>query len=57
MDDLPIERWCNGAPEEIPPARHGADWHGFYARTGRMPLDFSSNVNPLGMSPAARIAR
>ena len=40
----------------VAPARHGADWHAYFAQTGIMPLDFSSNVNPLGMSPAARLA-
>lgn len=35
---------------------HGGDVEGYRARFGREPIDASANVNPLGMSPAARIA-
>lgn len=36
--------------------RHGGDVFTFEAEYGRMPLDFSANTNPLGMSPKARSA-
>ena len=32
---------------------HGGDWSGFLKKRGHMPLDFSANVSPLGMSPSA----
>ncbi len=32
---------------------HGGDWSGFFWERGHMPLDFSANVSPLGMSPSA----
>ncbi|MBS5451214.1 MAG: aminotransferase class I/II-fold pyridoxal phosphate-dependent enzyme [Coriobacteriia bacterium] len=35
---------------------HGGDVVTYRERFGREPLDFSANSNPLGMSPAARIA-
>lgn len=35
---------------------HGGDWAGFEREYGRAPLDFSANVNPLGMPPGARAA-
>lgn len=41
---------------EMPMTRHGGAWEEYRERFGREPLDFSANVNPLGMSPAARAA-
>lgn len=41
---------------EMPKTRHGGAWEEYRERFGRDPLDFSANVNPLGMSPAARAA-
>ena len=35
---------------------HGGDWAGFEIEYGRQPLDFSMNVNPLGISEAVREA-
>ena len=28
---------------------HGGDWFGFEIKHGKAPLDFSANINPLGM--------
>lgn len=42
------------APVALP--AHGGDVEGYRARYGRDPIDASANVNPLGMSSAARIA-
>ncbi|MCH5339889.1 MAG: aminotransferase class I/II-fold pyridoxal phosphate-dependent enzyme [Acetatifactor sp.] len=36
--------------------KHGGDRMGFLEEYGREPLDFSVNVNPLGMSPMAAMA-
>ncbi len=44
---------CDGAGE-IPP--HGGDILTFEERYGRVPVDFSANTNPLGLSPMAREA-
>lgn len=48
------------SPSRRLPARplpaHGGDVEGYRARFGKEPIDASANVNPLGMSPAARIA-
>ena len=33
--------------------KHGGDWSGFLNERGLIPLDFSANVSPLGMPPAA----
>ncbi len=35
---------------------HGGDWAGFEAEYGRLPLDFSSNVSPLGLPDGVRAA-
>lgn len=35
---------------------HGGDWAGFEMEYGREPLDFSMNVNPIGMSMHVRYA-
>lgn len=35
---------------------HGGDWAGFEIEYGRQPLDFSMNVNPLGISKAVQEA-
>ena len=35
---------------------HGGDWAGFEMEYGRQPLDFSMNVNPLGISKAVQEA-
>lgn len=35
---------------------HGGDWAGFEARYGRIPLDFSANVSPLGVPDGVRRA-
>lgn len=35
---------------------HGGNVHAYLAQTGRMPLDFSANINPLGLPPAVRAA-
>ena len=35
---------------------HGGDWAGFEARHGRIPLDFSVNVSPLGVPDGVRRA-
>ena len=35
---------------------HGGDWAGFEIEYGRQPLDFSMNVNPLGISKAMQEA-
>lgn len=35
---------------------HGGDWAGFAAEYGAMPLDFSSNVSPLGVPDGVRRA-
>lgn len=35
---------------------HGGDVHRYQARFGSAPLDFSANINPLGMPQAARAA-
>ena len=35
---------------------HGGDWSGFEARYGRIPLDFSVNVSPLGVPDGVRRA-
>lgn len=40
----------------MPGLRHGGDTLAYRERFGRDPLDFSANTNPLGMSPAARVA-
>lgn len=40
-----------------PPALvHGGDWAGFEGEYGRPPLDFSSNVSPLGLPEGVRAA-
>ena len=35
---------------------HGGDWAGFYAAHGTLPLDFSSNISPLGLPDGVREA-
>ena len=35
---------------------HGGDWAGFMAQYGRMPLDFSANISPLGLPDGVRRA-
>ena len=35
---------------------HGGDWAGFQQAYGRLPLDFSINLNPLGTPPGVREA-
>ena len=35
---------------------HGGDWAGFLDRCGRMPLDFSASVSPLGLPAGVREA-
>ena len=35
---------------------HGGDWAGFEAEYGTLPLDFSSNVSPLGLPPRVQKA-
>ena len=40
----------------VAPAAHGGDVLTYRERYGADPLDFSANSNPLGISPAARIA-
>ena len=35
---------------------HGGDWAGFERRYGRLPLDFSASVSPLGLPEGARRA-
>ncbi|MEG0912223.1 MAG: threonine-phosphate decarboxylase [Oscillospiraceae bacterium] len=35
---------------------HGGDIHGFYEENGYMPLDFSANINPLGLPESVRAA-
>lgn len=35
---------------------HGGDWAGYASKYGQMPLDFSSNVSPLGLPEAVRRA-
>ncbi len=39
-----------------PSLTHGGDWAGFAMEYGKEPLDFSMNVNPLGMSMHVRYA-
>ncbi len=38
------------------PLTHGGDWAGFEMEYGRAPLDFSMNVNPLGIAPDVQAA-
>jgi len=38
------------------PLTHGGDWAGYQAEYGREPLDFSSNVSPLGLPEGVRAA-
>ncbi|MBR2782794.1 MAG: aminotransferase class I/II-fold pyridoxal phosphate-dependent enzyme [Firmicutes bacterium] len=35
---------------------HGGDWAGFVSEYGKLPLDFSSNISPLGLSPRVKQA-
>ncbi len=35
---------------------HGGDWAGFFREYGRLPLDFSANISPLGMPEGVRQA-
>ena len=37
-------------------ARHGGDIYAYQEQFGHVPLDFSANINPLGMPPAAKRA-
>ena len=39
-----------------PQNQHGGDWASFEIEYGRPPLDFSMNVNPLGMSEKVKKA-
>ncbi len=38
------------------PIQHGGDWAGFLAEAGKMPLDFSANISPLGIPNGVRAA-
>ena len=40
----------------MPQLTHGGDWAGFAAEYGRMPLDFSANISPLGLPEGVRRA-
>lgn len=35
---------------------HGGDWAGYQQEFGKMPLDFSANISPLGVPPGVRRA-
>ena len=37
-------------------SEHGGDWAGFQQEYGKLPLDFSANINPLGMPKRVRQA-
>ena len=39
-----------------PRLTHGGDWAGYEALYGRPPLDFSSNLSPLGVPEGVRAA-
>lgn len=39
-----------------PPLIHGGDWAGYREEYGGMPLDFSSNISPLGLPEGVRAA-
>ncbi len=40
----------------VPALTHGGDWAGFEMEFGRAPLDFSMNVNPLGIPDGVKAA-
>ena len=35
---------------------HGGDWAGFADAHGRLPLDFSASISPLGVPPGVQAA-
>ena len=35
---------------------HGGDWAGFLSNRGYLPLDYSSNISPLGVPPGVQEA-
>ena len=35
---------------------HGGDWAGFLSNRGYLPLDYSSNISPLGVPPVVHEA-
>lgn len=42
--------------DEVPNLIHGGDWAGYEAEYGEKPLDFSSNISPLGLPTGVRTA-
>ena len=54
-----LKAWCipfMKQQKRPPELVHGGDWAGYEAEYGRPPLDFSSNVSPLGLPEGVRRA-
>ena len=54
-----LKAWCMtfmNRQKRPPELLHGGDWAGYEAEYGRPPLDFSSNVSPLGLPEGVRRA-